>query len=98
MTSKGNWDDHLPFIDSFYNNSYHSSFRMAPYEALYGRRCKSPIGWCEVGEAGLIGPDLVHQTMEKVIQERLKTTQSYQSRIQMRGGGHGSLKWIIVFV
>ncbi|KAK4730141.1 hypothetical protein R3W88_023129 [Solanum pinnatisectum] len=38
---------------------------MAPYEALYGRRCISPIGWFEVGEAGLIGPDLVHQAMEK---------------------------------
>ncbi|WMV40930.1 hypothetical protein MTR67_034315, partial [Solanum verrucosum] len=53
---------------------------MAPYEARYGGRCKSPIGWFEVGEAGLIGPDLVHQAMEKVkvIQERLKTLQSHQ--------------------
>ena len=50
---------------------------MAPYEALYGRRCRSPIGWFEVGEAGLIGQDLVHQAMEKVkvIQERLKIAQ-----------------------
>ncbi|KAH0776482.1 hypothetical protein KY290_007893 [Solanum tuberosum] len=55
--------------------SYHSSIQMAPYEALYGRRCISPIGWFEVGEAGLIGPYLVHQAMGKVkvIQERLKT-------------------------
>ncbi|KAH0776371.1 hypothetical protein KY290_007782 [Solanum tuberosum] len=54
--------------------------QMAPYEALYGRRCRSPIGWFEVGEAGLIGPDLVHQAMEKVkvIQERLKMAQSRQ--------------------
>jgi len=53
---------------------------MAPYEDLYRRRCRSPIGWFEVGEVGLIGPDLVHQAMEKVkvIQERLKTTQSLQ--------------------
>ncbi|WMV38355.1 hypothetical protein MTR67_031740 [Solanum verrucosum] len=53
---------------------------MAPYEALYGRRCRYPIGWFEVGEAGLRGPDLVHQGMEtvKVIQERLKTVQSHQ--------------------
>ncbi|WMV58173.1 hypothetical protein MTR67_051558 [Solanum verrucosum] len=77
---KGNWDDHLPHIEFTYNNSYHSSIQMAPYEALCGRRCRSPIGWFEVGEAGLIGPDLVHQAMEKVkvIQERLKTTQSRQ--------------------
>ncbi|WMV19865.1 hypothetical protein MTR67_013250, partial [Solanum verrucosum] len=77
---KGNWDDHLPLIEFAYNNSYHSSIQMAPYEALYGRRCRSPIGWFEVGEAQLIGPDLVHQAMEKVkvIQERLKTAQSCQ--------------------
>ncbi|KAH0705892.1 hypothetical protein KY285_010419 [Solanum tuberosum] len=77
---KGNWDDHLPIIEFAYNNSYHSSIQMAPYEAIYGRRCRSPIGWFEVGEAGLIGPDLVHQAMEKVkvIQERLKTAQSRQ--------------------
>ncbi|KAH0669343.1 hypothetical protein KY285_023504 [Solanum tuberosum] len=77
---KGNWDDHLPLIEFAYNNNYHSSIQMAPYEALYGRRCRSPIGWFEVGEVGLIGPDLVHQAMEKVkvIQERLKTAQSRQ--------------------
>ncbi|KAH0706534.1 hypothetical protein KY285_012312 [Solanum tuberosum] len=76
----GNWDDHLPLIEFSYNNSYHSSIKIAPYEALYGKRCISPIGWFEVGEVGLIGPDLVHQAMEKVkvIQERLKTAQSRQ--------------------
>ena len=77
---KGSWDDHLPLIEFAYNNSYHSSIQMAPHEALYGRRCRSHIGWFEVGEAGLIGPNLVHQAMEKVkvIQERLKTAQSRQ--------------------
>ena len=75
---KGNWDDHLPLIEFAYNNSYHSSIQMAPYEALYGRRCRSPIGWFEVGEAGLIGPNLVHQAMEKVkvIQEVENGTES----------------------
>ena len=63
---KGNWNDHLPLIEFAYNNSYHSSIQMALYEALYGRRFRSPIGWFEVGEAGLIGPDIVHQAMEKV--------------------------------
>ncbi|KAH0733004.1 hypothetical protein KY289_004192 [Solanum tuberosum] len=77
---KGNWDDYLPLIEFAYNNSYDSSIQMAPYEALYRRRCRSPIGWFEVGEAGLIGPELVHQSMKKVkvIQERLKTAQSRQ--------------------
>ena len=53
---------------------------MSPYEALYGRRCKYPIGWFEVGEVGLIGPDLIHQVLEKVkvIKERLKTAQTRQ--------------------
>lgn len=57
---KGNWDDHLPLIEFAYNNSYHASIQMALYEALYGKRCTSPIGWFEVGEAELIGPDLVY--------------------------------------
>ena len=56
---KGSWDDHLPLNEFAYNNSYHSSIQMAPYEALYGRRCRSPVGWFEVGEAALIGPDSV---------------------------------------
>ncbi|XP_015161586.1 uncharacterized protein [Solanum tuberosum] len=51
---------------------------MAPYKALYGRKCRSPIGWFEVGETALFGPDLVHQAIEKVkvIQQRLETAQS----------------------
>ena len=62
---KGNWDDHLSLIEFSYNNSYHSSIQMAPYEALYERRCRSPVGWFEVGEVALIGPDLVVYSMDK---------------------------------
>ncbi|WMV18640.1 hypothetical protein MTR67_012025 [Solanum verrucosum] len=77
---KGSWDDHLPLIEFAYNNSYHSSIQMAPFEALYGRRCRSPVGWFKVGEAALIGPDSVLDAMEKVqlITDRLKTAQSRQ--------------------
>ncbi|XP_070039379.1 uncharacterized protein [Nicotiana tomentosiformis] len=77
---KGSWDDHLPLIEYAYNNSCYASIKMAPFEALYGRRCRSPIGWFEFGEAELIGPDLVHQAMKKVkiIKDRLETTQSHQ--------------------
>ncbi|CAN4123662.1 unnamed protein product [Withania somnifera] len=64
---KGSWEDHLPLIEFAYNNSYHSSIRMASYEALYGRKCMSPIGWFEVGETALLGLDLVQQAMEKVM-------------------------------
>nr|XP_016462974.1 PREDICTED: uncharacterized protein LOC107786053 [Nicotiana tabacum] len=63
-----------------HNSRFHVSIRMAPFDALYGRSCRSPIRWFEVGEAELLGLDLVHQAMEKVkiIQERLKTSQSRQ--------------------
>ena len=47
---KNSWDDHLPLIEFAYNKSYHSSIQMAPYEALYGRRCRSPVGWFKVGK------------------------------------------------
>src|SRR5688572_23014782 len=77
---QGSWDEHLPLIEFAYNNSYHASIEMAPFEDLYGRRCRSPVGWFEVGEIALIGPDLVFEAMEKVrlIRERLKLAQSRQ--------------------
>ena len=56
---KRSWDDHLPLIEFAYN-SYRSSIQMSPYETLYGRRCRYPIGWIEVGEPGLVGQNLVH--------------------------------------
>ena len=59
MDMKWNWDDHLPLIEFSYNNSYHSSIQMAPYEALYGWKCRSPICWEEVGERKLLGSELV---------------------------------------
>lgn len=55
----GSWDDHLPLIEFAYNNSYHSSIQMAPCEALYGRKCRSPIGWFDIGEIELIGPNMI---------------------------------------
>ena len=60
---KGSWDDNLPLIEFAYNNSYHSGIQMAPYEVLYGRRCRSPVGLFEVGEAALIGTDSVSYSM-----------------------------------
>ena len=77
---KGSWDDHVPLIEFAYNNSYHSSIQIAPYEDLYGLRCRSPVCWFDVGEAAFIGPDSVIYATEKVqlIRDRLKTTQSHQ--------------------
>ena len=73
-------DDHLPLIEFSYNNSYHSSIQMVPYEALCESGCRSHVCWFEVVEGVLIGPDSVLYSMEKVelIRDRLKTAQSHQ--------------------
>ncbi|GJY63196.1 putative reverse transcriptase domain-containing protein [Tanacetum coccineum] len=70
----GNWDTHLPLVEFSYNNSYHSSIKCAPFEALYGRKCRTPIAWSEVGESKLFGPEIVQDTTDKIVQikERLK--------------------------
>nr|GFC87361.1 reverse transcriptase domain-containing protein [Tanacetum cinerariifolium] len=62
------WDKHLPLVDFSYNNSYHASIKAAPFEALYGRKYRSPICWNEVGESQLTGPELVRETMKKIVQ------------------------------
>ncbi|RVW41426.1 Transposon Ty3-I Gag-Pol polyprotein [Vitis vinifera] len=75
---QGNWDDHLPLVEFAYNNSFQASIGMAPFEALYGRKCRSPICWNDVGERKLLSLELVQLTVEKValIKERLKAAQS----------------------
>ncbi|KAL2252777.1 UNVERIFIED_CONTAM: Transposon Tf2-12 polyprotein [Sesamum indicum] len=80
MEFKGNWDDHLPLMEFAYNNSFHSSIGMAPYEALYGRRCRSPICWDIEGLRQLEGPELVQETVEKVqvVKKCLKAAQDRQ--------------------
>ncbi|KAD6454510.1 hypothetical protein E3N88_09216 [Mikania micrantha] len=64
------WETHLPLVEFSYNNSYHTSIGAAPFEALYGRKCRSPLCWAEVGESQLTGPELVHETTEKIVQIR----------------------------
>ncbi|GKF83253.1 reverse transcriptase domain-containing protein [Tanacetum coccineum] len=56
---KKGWVNHLPLVKFLYNNSYHASIKAAPFEALYGRKCHSPICWTEVGEAQILGPELI---------------------------------------
>ena len=63
---KGNWNKHLPLVEFAYNNSFRSSISIAPYEAFCGRRIRYPIGWFEVGEPLLLGPDLKYNTLGKV--------------------------------
>ncbi|GJW83939.1 putative reverse transcriptase domain-containing protein [Tanacetum coccineum] len=62
------WDRHLPLVEFSYNNSYHTSIKAAPFKALYGRKCRSPVCWAEVGDAQLTCPEIVHETTEKIIQ------------------------------
>ncbi|GJX12867.1 hypothetical protein Tco_0204625 [Tanacetum coccineum] len=64
------WDRHLPLVEFSYNNSYHTSIKAAPFEALYGRKCRSPVCWAEVGEAQLTGPKIIHETTKKIVQIR----------------------------
>ncbi|GJS27263.1 putative reverse transcriptase domain-containing protein [Tanacetum coccineum] len=62
------WDRHLPLVEFSYNNSYHTSIKAAPFEALYGRKCLSPICWAEVGDSQLTGSEIIHETTEKIVQ------------------------------
>ena len=62
----GSWDRYIPLMEFSYNNNYQSNIGMAPYEALYGRRCRTPMCWIELDEHKIIGPDLVKDTEEKV--------------------------------
>ncbi|GJT88904.1 putative reverse transcriptase domain-containing protein [Tanacetum coccineum] len=61
-------DRHLPLDEFSYNNSYHASIKAAPFEALYGRKCRSPICWSEVRDSQLTGPELIRETTEKIVQ------------------------------
>jgi hypothetical protein len=60
------WDKCLSLAEFSYNNSYQASLKMAPFDALYGRRCRTPLNWSEDGERTLFGPDLVKDAEEKV--------------------------------
>src|SRR5213083_2205899 len=80
ITFAKSWDECLPLAEFSYNNSYQKSLKMAPFEALYGRWCRSPLNWSKPGERVIFGPDLVTEAEEKVrvIQNHLKTAQSRQ--------------------
>ncbi|KAJ9553347.1 hypothetical protein OSB04_017392 [Centaurea solstitialis] len=88
------WDTYLPLAEFSYNNSYHASIGMPPYEMLYGRRCRTPVCWGEVGQRELGSTEIVQKTTESIelIRERLKTAQSRQKSytdkrsITMEGG------------
>ena len=84
---EGSWDRHIPLVEFVYNNSFQYSIGMAPYEALYGRKCITPLCWIELSEKKIIGPNLIQETEKKVkvIRERLKVaTDRKKSYVDMR--------------
>nr|GEV38959.1 putative reverse transcriptase domain-containing protein [Tanacetum cinerariifolium] len=81
MIDFGNgWGRHLPLVEFSYNNSYHASIKAASFEALYGRKCQSPVCWTEVGDAQLTGPEIIHETTEKIVQikQRIQAARDHQ--------------------
>nr|GEX84100.1 retrotransposon protein, putative, Ty3-gypsy subclass [Tanacetum cinerariifolium] len=74
------WVNHLPLVEFSYNNNYHATIKAAPFEALYGRKCRSPVCWTEVGEAQILGLELIQETTEKIVQikQRLQATHDRQ--------------------
>ncbi len=74
------WEESLPYAEFSYNNSYQASLKMAPFEVLYGRRCRTPLNWSETGERSLFGPDIIQHAEDQVriIHENLKAAQSRQ--------------------
>nr|GEX60257.1 putative reverse transcriptase domain-containing protein [Tanacetum cinerariifolium] len=82
------WVNHFPLVEFSYNNSYHTSIKAAPFEALYSRKCRSPVCWAEVGEAQLLGPKLIQETTEKIVQikQRIQAARDRQKiRFEKRG-------------
>ncbi|GKA76129.1 putative reverse transcriptase domain-containing protein [Tanacetum coccineum] len=86
------WDKHLPLIEFSYNNSYHASIKVTPFEALYGQKCRSPICWAEVGDVQITGPEIIHEITEKIMQirQRLQAARDRQRSI-FRFGKRGKL-------
>jgi hypothetical protein len=76
------WDKSLPYVEFSYNNSYQASLKMAPFEALYGRKCKTPLYLNQTRESQVFGPEILQEAEKQVqiIRENLKTTQSRQKR------------------
>src|SRR6185437_16885358 len=75
-----NWDKCLALAEFSYNNSYQSSLKMSPFEALYRRKCRTPLMWSEVGDRIIEGPDFIKKAEDKItkIRENLKAAQSRQ--------------------
>jgi hypothetical protein len=98
----GSWDKSLPYVEFSYNNSYQASLKMSPFEALYGRKCRTPLYWDQTGERQFFGPELIQEAEEQVrmIRENLRIAQSRQKSyvdnrrtlLEFKKGDHVYLK------
>ncbi|GJW32527.1 putative reverse transcriptase domain-containing protein [Tanacetum coccineum] len=81
------WDRHLSLVEFSYNNSYNTSIKAAPFEVLYGRKCRSPICWAKVGDSQLTSPKIIHETTEKIVQikSRIQAARDCQKSYADRG-------------
>ena len=81
------WDKSLPYAEFSYNNSYQASLKMAPFEALYGRKCRTPLYWSETGESQLFGPEIIKEAERQVqiVRQNLKVAQSRQKSYSDKG-------------
>jgi transposase InsO family protein len=70
MDNQTQWEKYLPLVEFAYNNSFHSSIGMPPYEALYGRPCRMPLSWDRIEDRVTVGPELIQEMEEQVIQFR----------------------------
>ncbi|GJZ94332.1 putative reverse transcriptase domain-containing protein [Tanacetum coccineum] len=95
------WDRHLPLVEFSYNNSYHTSIKVASFEALYKRKCRSPIGWAKVGDSQLTGLEIIHETTKNIIQikspiratrERQKSYADVRRKLEFQVGDKVMLK------
>ena len=77
---QGSWEDHLPLVEFDYNNSFQSTIGMAPFEALYGRPCRSPPHWLDKKDQVIVGPEMIEETVKIVdlIRKRMKEAQDRQ--------------------
>ncbi|GJZ72625.1 putative reverse transcriptase domain-containing protein [Tanacetum coccineum] len=87
------WDRHLPLVEFSYNNSYHASIKAAPFEALYGRKCRSPVCWSEVGDSQLTGPEMIRETTEKIVQIKNRLLTARSRRKSYAGVRHKSMEF-----
>nr|GEU82381.1 reverse transcriptase domain-containing protein [Tanacetum cinerariifolium] len=91
------WDKHLSLLELSYNNSHHTSIMATPFGALYGHKCRSPICWAKVGDSQLTGPEIIHETTEKIVQikSRIQAARDRQKSYTYVRQNRLSFKWEI---